>query len=85
MKKIKVAVEFDPTPIRHMAIQCPKCERWFKHYDIANEDINYDSDINSYAKCECPVCNHEFDLDDVEFEYPDFPEFYGKCAFQVWM
>lgn len=81
MEKVKVAVEFDPTPIRHMAIQCPKCHRWFNRHDIANEDIDFDSDIDSFAKCECPVCNHEFDLCNVEFEYPSFPEFYdNNCA-----
>ena len=80
MEKIKVAVEFDPTPIRHMAIQCPKCHRWFNRHDIANDDIDFDSDIDSSAKCECPACNHEFDLGNVEFEYPDFPDFYDKCA-----
>lgn len=81
MEKIRIAVEFDPAPIRHMAIQCPKCHRWFNRHDIANENIDFESDIDSFAKCECPVCNHRFDLGNVEFEYPDFPEFYDKCAF----
>lgn len=80
MEKIKVAVEFDPTPIRHMAIQCPRCERWFYKYDITNVRVDYKHDIDSYAKCKCPVCDHEFDLGNVELEYPHFPEFYDKCA-----
>ena len=80
MEKIKVAVEFDPTPIRHMAIQCPRCERWFDKYNITIVRVDYKHDIDSHAKCECPVCNHEFDLGNVEFEYPDFPEFYDKCT-----
>ena len=81
MEKVKVAVEFDPTPIRHMAIQCPKCERWFNMYDVATTNIDYKHDIDSLAKCECPACQHEFDLGNVEFEYPEFPDFYDKkCA-----
>lgn len=80
MEKIKIAVEFEPTPIRHMAIQCPQCKHWFRQYDIASRLIEYKHDIDSYAKCECPACNHDFDLGCVEFEYPDFHDFYNECA-----
>lgn len=38
-KKVQIKVEFDPTPIRHMAIQCPKCERLFNMYDVATVNI----------------------------------------------
>ena len=79
-KKVKVAVEFEPTPIRHMAIQCPKCERWFNHYDVADRLIGFKHDIDTMAECECPACGAEFNLGNVEFEYPEFPEFYDKCA-----
>lgn len=83
MAKVKIKVEFDPTPIRHMAIQCPSCKKWFKQYDIS-DGITYRHDIDSCAKCLCPACLEEFDLEDVDIdENVSFPEFYDECAKRV--
>ena len=80
-KKVNVKVEYEDIPIRHCAIQCPGCHRWFSRFDICVSDIAYVSDFNGFTKCKCPVCNEEFDLRDVTIdENVDFPEFYDKCA-----
>lgn len=81
-KKVQIKVEFEPTPIRHMAIQCPGCEKWFHQADIVHGDwIRYAYEIEAYTKCKCPVCGNEFDLGNVELdERVNFPEFYDKCA-----
>lgn len=80
-KKVQIKVEFEPTPIRHMAIQCPNCEKWFHHADIVEGDwIKYAHEIEVYTKCKCPICGEEFDLGNVELdERVNFPEFYNNC------
>ena len=61
---MNVKVEFEPTPIRHIAVQCPHCNKWFCGWDIVNstdpfKDLRDDTDI-SFATFTCPVCNTEF-------------------------
>lgn len=60
---MNVRVEFDPAPIRHIAVQCPKCEKWFNGWEAmrgkAFRDLRYDIDIN-YIVFKCPVCETEF-------------------------
>lgn len=73
---MKVRVEFDPTPIRHIAIQCPKCERWFYGWDVTTDNLCYEYEIK-YAHCTCPVCGNTFswyDEDEVEVETVDSAE-----------
>ena len=81
MKNVNIKVEFDPTPIRHMAIQCPNCEKWFHTGDIVTNTYPiYKHDICFLTKCKCPVCNTEFDLGNVEMDFDaEFPEFYDNC------
>lgn len=64
---MKVRVEFDPTPIRHIAIQCPKCERWFYGRDVTTDDLYFDYQIE-FAHCTCPICNRIFSGRIVEIE-----------------
>ena len=57
---IKFRVEYDPTPIRHIAVQCPYCGKWFSGRDIlASGDLRYGCDI-VFAEFHCPVCNMNF-------------------------
>lgn len=60
---MNVRVEFDPVPIRHIAVQCPKCEKWFNGWETmrgkAFRNLRYDIDIN-YIVFKCPVCETEF-------------------------
>ena len=59
---MNVRVEFDPAPIRHIAVQCPKCGKWFRGWDIHKgefRDLRYNHDID-FAEFECPVCEAEF-------------------------
>lgn len=87
-KKVQLKVEFESRPVRHLAIQCPDCNKWFKQTDITIKKwISNESDINQFTKCECPACGCKFDLGNVEYdENVEFPEFYDNCAKQktVW-
>lgn len=58
-QSIKVRVEFDPTPIRHLAIECPQCKNWFNSADICEETIVYDYELNN-LNCICPKCKYSF-------------------------
>ena len=37
-----VRVEYESTPIRHIAVQCPKCGKWFKGWDIVQDEMPID-------------------------------------------
>ena len=64
---MNVRVEYESTPIRHIAVQCPKCEKWFNGRDIINgdwlRDLRYSYQI-FYAQFECPVCGKIFGGDE---------------------
>ena len=80
MKKVNVKVEFDPTPIRHIAIQCPDCGKWFTQYDICKNAVNYKHDLDRFSECECPICGSSFNLGNIDIDQNvDFPEFYKNC------
>ena len=57
--KINVRVEYECTPIRHIAVQCPECQNWFIGYDITDDELFYSHQIYQ-ARFECPVCGKEF-------------------------
>lgn len=82
-----VRVEYESTPIRHIAVQCPKCEKWFRGWDIVKGErpfnaLKYDHDIN-FAEFKCPVCENEFggfDRDDkANIKEVDYPAVYEEC------
>ena len=83
-RKVRIKVEYEPRPIRHMVIQCPDCEKWFMPGDIVTKECiypNYEEDIECFTRCKCPSCNCEFDLGNVEEDTDvSFPEFYEKVA-----
>lgn len=60
MKKINVRVEFESTPVRHLAVQCPECTNWFYGYDVCNNEIRYEHQL-SFMDCSCPKCGHDFE------------------------
>ena len=51
--------EYEPIRIRHLAIQCPGCKKWFNGSDIYEEDPRYEYELNS-KECECPLCGEVF-------------------------
>ena len=82
-KKVNMKVEYESTPIRHLAVQCPDCENWFFGYDIFKDDCQYDYQLRG-SECHCPKCGSEFKVDfesNIE-ESNEFPEFYDKCLRQ---
>jgi len=77
---MKVRVEYESKPVRHIAIQCPKCKSWFYGCDITDDDIFYDYQIG-YAECQCPKCNTSFvgHEDGLEIEEVSYPKIYEDC------
>lgn len=56
-----VRVEYEAIPIRRIAVQCPKCNKWFSGWDIVKDSypLRYAHDIN-WTEFECPICGKEF-------------------------
>ena len=85
---MNVRVEYESTPIRHIAVQCPKCNKWFNGRDIINvdwlKDLRYSYQI-FFAQFECPVCGKIFggdecrDFSNVNIEETSYPEVYKDC------
>lgn len=80
VRNVAIKANFDPAPIRHLAIQCPECNNWFIGNDILENTIYYAYEISG-SSCLCPKCNTSFIISinsDID-EEADFPEFYRKC------
>lgn len=81
---IKVRVEYDPIPVRHIAVQCPDCGRWYYGNDISDSFVAYDYDIYN-TQFTCPVCGKVFGdseyrgCDDVEITEMAYPDIYKDC------
>lgn len=60
---MRVRVVYESTPIRHIAVQCPKCGNWFYGIDITSDDLSYDYEIY-HAQFECPICGKIFGADE---------------------
>ena len=82
-KKVKMKVEYESTPIRHLAVQCPDCKSWFMGFDIFKSTPIYSYELTN-AQCHCPKCGSDF-VTDYESEIStdvSFPEFYDNCLKQ---
>lgn len=82
---MNVRVEYDPTPIRHIAVQCPDCKRWFYGWDIVDgefDDLMFDYQIY-FATFTCPICTKRFggnqNATKVYIEEVAYPEVYDEC------
>lgn len=81
---MKIRVEYDPAPIRHIAVQCPKCGRWLRGYDITEDKLEYEYQIY-YAQFHCPICDKIFGADErynfanVQIEETGYPDVYKDC------
>jgi predicted RNA-binding Zn-ribbon protein involved in translation (DUF1610 family) len=82
-----VKVEYESTPIRHIAVQCPVCGKWFNGRDIVKGEqpfdvLRYSHDIN-WAEFKCPVCGEEFGglqhNDNANIKEVEYPEVYDGC------
>lgn len=92
--KVNVRVEYEPALIRHIAIQCPYCKKWFQGNDITESQLSYDYQLN-FAEFHCPVCNNSFgyhavkktqygrslgqERDELLIEETDYPNVYEDC------
>lgn len=59
MDTFNVKVEYDMMPIRHIAVECPKCKKWFRGWQITDDDLTEHNDIYN-AEFTCPLCKEEF-------------------------
>jgi uncharacterized Zn-finger protein len=57
--KVNVRVEYEPIQIRHIAVQCPECKKWFRGNDISDGWLGYEHEIH-FAQFTCPVCGKVF-------------------------
>lgn len=78
---MNIRVEYEPTPIRHIAVECPKCKKWFRGNDISDIHISNDGDLY-FAHFTCPVCHSGFDkrssvLNNIT--EIDYPKVYEGC------
>ena len=87
---MNVRVEYESTPIRHIAVQCPNCKKWFRGHEITNSELSYEHDIE-FAVFHCPVCNRSFSArdnreDKLQVEESCYPEVYEGCLTrkEVW-
>ncbi|SEU09465.1 hypothetical protein SAMN05443270_3095 [Lacrimispora sphenoides] len=78
-KIVKIKVEFEAIPIRHMAVQCSDCKNWFHGNDIYKDGCSYKHDI-FWNECECPKCGNRFIVsENSDLGSANFPEFYKEC------
>ena len=78
-----VRVEYERRPIRHIAVQCPNCGKWFHGWDILKgDDLRYDHHID-FAEFVCPVCGNDFGgiqhADKPNIKEVGYPEVYEGC------
>lgn len=80
VEDVNVMIETEMTPIRHLAIQCPKCKNWFIGDDITEDHISHVEYIRG-SNCECPKCEHLFSISYISNidDSAEFPEFYKNC------
>lgn len=77
-----VRVEYESAPIRHIAVQCPGCKKWFRGCDITEDVLQNDCDVD-FAVFECPVCGRAFGgiqhADKPNIEEVGYPDIYEGC------
>ncbi len=86
---VRMRVEYESQPIRHIAVQCPECLKWFDGRDIIDgdyfKDLRYRHQIY-FANFHCPMCDSKFGHDgyydksdiDIEEVY-SAEECYKRC------
>lgn len=81
---INMRVEYDPAPIRHIAVQCPSCKRWFNGREITSDSLSYTYQLDR-AVFSCPACNTDFgyagrySAPKVNITEVGYPEVYAGC------
>lgn len=87
MNVFNVKVEYDMMPIRHIAVECPKCKKWFKGWQITENDLSEHNDIYN-AAFTCPLCGEEFghimplyggEEWEVNIKESGYPDIYKDC------
>ena len=88
---INFRVEYDSIPIRHLAVECPGCNKWFVANEIVKDEIiRYEHEIE-FARFECPICHKQFSVYDPEqnayrslnkanIEKVEYPVIYFGCG-----
>lgn len=81
---MKVRVEYEPTPVRHIAVQCPGCSNWFNGRDITEDELGFSYEI-PFAQFICPVCGKVFGGNayehcaNMKIEEVAYPDIYKDC------
>ena len=58
---VNMKAEFESTPIRHVSIQCPYCQKWFYGHDVTPSGtwLSYDYQLRT-TTFTCPICDKNF-------------------------
>lgn len=81
MSKVKARIEYEITPIRHVAIQCPSCHSWFNAADLTQDILRDGVDVE-LAEYICGKCGKAFcpqTFGGVEIEERGYPSVYENC------
>lgn len=90
---VRFRVTYDSAPIRHAAVQCPYCKKWYRVKDIVCEDfreLKYDDDL-TWAEFVCPLCGKKFSgrkkrlsvaTNETLIEEVAYPDVYEDCFFK---
>lgn len=62
MSTFNVKVQYDMMPIRHIAVECPKCKKWFVGWHITNDHLYWHNEIYM-VNFICPLCGEKFGRD----------------------
>lgn len=63
MAELNIRVEYEATPIRHIAAQCPNCRKWFNGREITEQELSFSHHIY-HAQFKCPLCGRVFGADE---------------------
>lgn len=64
-QRINMRIEYELTPIRHMAIQCPFCHNWFHGSDCTDSWIEFGYQLQ-YTVFTCPMCEEVMNPENVK-------------------
>lgn len=82
-EKVSFRVEYETSPIRHLAVRCPHCEAWMRAQQASSDHIP-DMVVAEFARYECVECGHKFcpaELVEIEVEECDSAgQVYRDCV-----
>lgn len=70
-KQFNVKVAYEPRRISRIAVECPKCKKWFKGNEIKTGRYIEEEYEIYYSEFRCPICNEAFGHPSLEYYADD--------------